>query len=70
MWDWEVVDEVEPIALLYSNPWELLLCLLIILCYAMLVDVVWVSETMTYVRLLINGSIKGGNFNTHMGVIN
>ena len=22
---WEVVDEVEPIALLYSNPWELLL---------------------------------------------
>ena len=22
---WEVVDEVEPISLLYSNPWELLL---------------------------------------------
>ena len=22
---WEVVAEVEPIALLYSNPWELLL---------------------------------------------
>ena len=22
---WEVVGEVEPIALLYSNPWELLL---------------------------------------------
>ena len=40
---WEVVDEVEPIALLYSNP-------------AMLVDVVWVSESMTDVRLLINGS--------------
>ena len=40
MWDWEVVDEVEPIALLLSNPWELLLrCLY---CYAMLVDVDWV----------------------------
>ena len=31
---WEVVAEVEPIALLYSNPWELLLVLLILLCYA------------------------------------
>ena len=41
---WEVADEVEPIALLYSNPGELLLRLLILLCYAMLVDVVWVSE--------------------------
>ena len=41
---WEVVVEVEPIALLYSNPWELLLRLLILLSYAMLVDVVWVSE--------------------------
>ena len=39
---WEVVDEVEPIALLHSNPWELLYALLILLCYAMLVDVVWV----------------------------
>ena len=39
---WEVVDEVEPIALLHSNPWELLThCLY---CYDMLVDVVWVSE--------------------------
>ena len=39
---WEVVDEVEPIALLHLNPWELLTnCLY---CYAMLVDVVWVSE--------------------------
>ena len=26
MWVWEVDDEVEPIALLLSNPWELLLC--------------------------------------------
>ena len=25
MWDSEVVDEVDPIALLLSNPWELLL---------------------------------------------
>ena len=32
--EWEVVDEVEPIALLLSNPWELLLRLLISLCYA------------------------------------
>ena len=39
---WEVVDEVEPIALLHSNPWELLYALLIY--YAMLVDVDWVSE--------------------------
>ena len=33
---WEVVDEVEPIALLHSNPWELLYGLLIytMLCYA------------------------------------
>ena len=39
---WEVVVEVEPIALLLSNPWELLLRFAY--CYAMLVDVVWVSE--------------------------
>ena len=38
---WEVVDEVEPIALLHSNPWELLLRDAYI---AMLVDVVWLSE--------------------------
>ena len=25
MWDWEVVDEVEPIVFMFSNPWELLL---------------------------------------------
>ena len=53
---WEVVDEVEPIACLLSNLWELLLrCLY---CYAMLVDVVWVSVSMTDVRLLINGLFK------------
>ena len=33
----------------------------------MLVEVVWVSESMTDVRLLFNGSTYGGNFNTHMG---
>ena len=39
---WEVVDEVEPIALLHSNPWELFLHVAYMLCYAMLVDVDWV----------------------------
>ena len=54
---WEVVVEVEPIALLHSNPWELLYALLILLCYAMLVDVVWVRvKSMIDVSLLINGS--------------
>ena len=39
---WEVVDEVGPIALLYSNLGVTYTnCLY---CYAMLVDVVWVSE--------------------------
>ena len=33
---WEVVDEVEPITLLHSNPWELLLrvAYIVMLCYA------------------------------------
>ena len=53
MWVWKVDDEVEPITLLLSNPWELLLRYAY--CHAMLVDVVWVSESMTDVRLLING---------------
>ena len=39
---WEVLAEVEPIARLYPNPWELLLR--IAYCHAMLVDVDWVSE--------------------------
>ena len=36
MWVWEVVDEVEPITLLLSNPWELLLrvAYITMLCYA------------------------------------
>ena len=33
MWVWEV-DEVVPIALFIIKPWELLLRLLILLCYA------------------------------------
>ena len=40
---WEVDDEVEPIALFIIKPlgFSSTLCLY---CYAMLVDVVWVSE--------------------------
>ena len=40
MWDWEVVDEVVPIALLLSNPWELLLRIayIAILCSQMWID--------------------------------
>ena len=54
---WEVADEVEPIALFMIKPLGVTstLCLY---CYAMLVDVVWVSESMTDVRLLINGLFK------------
>ena len=51
---WEVVDEVEPIALFIIKPLGVTstLCLY---CYAMLVDVVWVSVSMTDVRIDING---------------
>ena len=51
---WEVVAEVEPIALFIIKPLGVTstYCLY---CYAMLVDVVWLSESMTDVRLLING---------------
>ena len=48
---WEVDDEVEPIALLLSNLWELLLRYAQG-CYAMLVDVVWVSVSMTDVSIV------------------
>ena len=52
---WEV-DEVEPITYFIINLWELLyVCLY---CHAMLVDVDWVSVSMTDVRLLINGLFK------------
>ena len=54
---WEVVDEVEPIAPVIFKPLGVTstYCLY---CYAMLVDVVWVSESMTDVRLLTNGLLK------------
>ena len=34
MWVWEVVDEVEPITCFIIKPWELLLRMLIMPCYA------------------------------------
>ena len=46
MWVWEVDDEVEPIALLLSKLWELLLRYAQN-CYVMLVDMDWVSVSMT-----------------------
>ena len=52
---WEV-DEVVPITCLLSNPGSYFhVCLL---CHAMLVDVDWVSVSMTDVRWLINGLFK------------
>ena len=51
IWVWEVDDEVEPIALLLSNPWELLLRYAQDF-YAMLVDVDWLSVSMTDVRVV------------------
>ena len=47
---WEVVDEVEPIALFIIKPLGVTstLCLY---CHAMLIDVVWVSESMTDVSI-------------------
>ena len=52
---WEVVDEVGTYCPVTIKPLGVTStrCLY---CYAMLVDVVWVSESMTDVRLLINGS--------------
>ena len=51
MWVWEVDDAVEPIALLLSNLWELLLRYAQDR-YAMLVDVDWVSVSMTDVSIV------------------
>ena len=51
---WEV-DEVVPITCLLSNLWELLLRLLILLCYARRRGL-GLSVSMTDVGLLINGS--------------
>ena len=50
---WEV-DEVVPITCLLPNLWELLLRLLIMLCYASRRGL-GLSVPMTDVRLLING---------------
>ena len=52
MWVWEVDDEVEPIALFIIKPLGVtsMLCLY---CYAMLVDVDWVSVSMTDVSIVI-----------------
>ena len=51
---WEVVDEVEPIALLYSNPGSYFYVRLIPLCYARRRGL-GLTVSMTDVRLLING---------------
>ena len=52
---WEVVVEAGTYCLVTIKPLGVTstYCLY---CYAMLVDVAWVSESMTDVRLLINGS--------------
>ena len=50
MWGWDVVVEVGTYCLL-SNLWELLLSYARD-CYAMLVDVVWVSVSMTDVSIV------------------
>ena len=59
MWVWEV-DEVVPITcfIIKSLGVTSYVCLL---CHAMLVDVDWVSVSMTNVRLLINGLLKVAN---------
>ena len=55
MWVWEVVDEVEPITCLFSNPWELLLRYAYI---AMLCSQTWIGFECIHDRceLVINGS--------------
>ena len=52
---WEV-DEVLPISCFIIKP--LGVTSTFAYCYAMLVDVDWVSVSMTDVRLLINGLLK------------
>ena len=51
---WEVV-EVVPITWFTIKPLGVT-STLFLYCYAMLEDMVWVSESMTDVRLLFNGS--------------
>ena len=55
MWVWEV-DEVEPITCFIIKP--LGVTSKFAYCHAMLVDVDWVSVSMTDVRLLFNGLFK------------
>ena len=55
MWVWEVV-EVVPITCYYQTFGSY--CYVCLLCHAMLVDVDWVSVSMTDVGLLINGLFK------------
>ena len=52
---WEVV-KVVPITCFIIKPLELLY--VVLLCHAMLVDMDWVSVSMTDVRFLINGLLK------------
>ena len=52
---WEVVDEVEPIAL-HSNLGSYFYIMLILLCYARRRGLGLSEFSMTDVRLLINGS--------------
>ena len=51
MWVWEVDNEVEPITCFIIKPLGVtsMLCLY---CHAMLVDVVWLSVSMTDVRVV------------------
>ena len=57
MWVWEVDDEVEPIALLLSNPGSFFYVMLILPCYACRLGL-GLSVSMTDVRLTSNGSLK------------
>ena len=50
MWVWEVYDEVEPIALFIIKPLGVT-STLCSGCYAILVDVDWLSVSMTDVRV-------------------
>ena len=54
MWVWEVDNEVEPIALLLSNPWSYFYVMLRLPCYARRRGL-GLCVSMTNVGLLING---------------
>ena len=55
MWVWEVVDEVEPIALFIIKPLGVTTTLCLLPCYARRRGL-GLRVSMTDVRLLINGS--------------